>query len=108
MKLATLKIPGQCKTCGNPLSKLEMEHFLESCEETGRDPFDAARATPPGIHCSMCQVRLVSEMASDETHPLHAPAKKFVARMISLTRRDEIGLKLVAPTAAPVEKAAKN
>lgn len=54
-------IPGTCKVCSRPLSRSDMQHWLDLCERTDRDPLDAARMDPPGILCLLCFGRALVE-----------------------------------------------
>jgi hypothetical protein len=64
MSTGARKIPGHCPTCGNALSRSEMEEFLKLCEGWGCDPIEFAfRGTPPGIRCGSCMVRTIADGA---------------------------------------------
>lgn len=83
------KIPGNCKDCGRPLDRGDMERYLHFCEKVGVvDPVqEALNQTPPGIRCFHCLCGRIVEGAEDGERD----AKKVMADM----RARHLGLRVV-------------
>lgn len=79
------KIPSTCRTCGNRLSILDMEYYLDLCESVGKHPLDDV--TPEGVNCRRCGLWAFNEML-EEKDPA---AKKLLTRL----RMDVRGMKVV-------------
>lgn len=72
-----MKIPAECNMCDESLSRFEMEDYLARCEKTGENPMAALTRKPPGITCTKCFARIVTD-ANDDNMPV---AKLWLAAM---------------------------
>lgn len=70
--MSPLKLPAECKACGNDLTLGEMGFYLDLCERAGKDPLHTADSKDPGILCALCLFRAIDEMADTEP-PLADP-----------------------------------
>ena len=60
------KIPATCPHCREPLSRRDMEDYLDRCELAGQDPVRTALTSKPlGAPCRWCFLRLVAEGVAD-------------------------------------------
>jgi hypothetical protein len=62
MSVGAKKIPSQCPVCGERLSRLDMESYLQHCEEAGDDPVALALSgNPPGVLCRTCIIARIAD-----------------------------------------------